>query len=74
MSNDTTSVVAMWLLPDDWVYGGWPLSGEIDITESIGNRDYVCGGSARGIQHMGSTLHWGQAPEDNRFYLTAGGL
>ena len=28
---------AMWMLPDDWVYGGWPMSGEIDITETIGN-------------------------------------
>ena len=27
---------AMWLLPESWVYGGWPMSGEIDIVESIG--------------------------------------
>ena len=27
---------AMWLLPEYWVYGGWPMSGEIDIIEIIG--------------------------------------
>ena len=26
----------MWMLPEDWVYGGWPMSGEIDIVEIIG--------------------------------------
>ena len=26
----------MWLLPEYWVYGGWPMSGEIDIIEIIG--------------------------------------
>ena len=27
--------MASWMLPSDWVYGGWPLSGEIDIMEAI---------------------------------------
>ena len=27
---------AMWMLPTDWVYGGWPASGEIDIMEHVG--------------------------------------
>ncbi len=26
---------AFWMLPTDWAYGGWPLSGEIDIMEAI---------------------------------------
>ena len=26
---------AFWMLPSDWEYGGWPISGEIDIMESI---------------------------------------
>ena len=26
---------AIWLLPTDWVYGGWPSSGEIDIMEAV---------------------------------------
>ncbi len=27
---------AIWMLPTDWVYGGWPESGEIDIMEHVG--------------------------------------
>lgn len=26
---------AIWMLPTDWVYGGWPASGEIDIMENF---------------------------------------
>lgn len=34
---------AIWMLPTDWAYGGWPKSGEIDIMEHVGydvNRIY----------------------------------
>lgn len=27
---------AIWMLPTDWAYGGWPSSGEIDILEHVG--------------------------------------
>lgn len=27
---------AIWMLPTDWKYGGWPKSGEIDIMEYVG--------------------------------------
>ena len=27
---------AIWMLPTDWIYGGWPASGEIDIMEYVG--------------------------------------
>lgn len=27
---------AIWMLPTDWEYGGWPDSGEIDIMEHVG--------------------------------------
>lgn len=27
---------AIWMLPTDWKYGGWPSSGEIDIMEHVG--------------------------------------
>ncbi len=33
---------AIWMLPTDWVYGGWPSSGEIDIMEHVGyNPDVI---------------------------------
>ena len=35
---------AIWMLPTDWNYGGWPKSGEIDIMEHVGydqNRVHV---------------------------------
>jgi beta-glucanase (GH16 family) len=35
---------AIWMLPTDWKYGGWPASGEIDILEHVGyNPDTVFG-------------------------------
>jgi beta-glucanase (GH16 family)/glycerophosphoryl diester phosphodiesterase len=27
---------AIWMLPTDWKYGGWPRSGEIDVMEHVG--------------------------------------
>lgn len=37
---------AIWMLPTDWAYGGWPKSGEIDIMENVGYDPYVIVGSA----------------------------
>lgn len=35
---------AIWMLPTDWVYGGWPASGEIDIMEHVGyDQDMIHG-------------------------------
>jgi len=31
---------AIWMLPTDWAYGGWPASGEIDIMENLGHIPY----------------------------------
>ena len=41
---------AFWMLPESTeIYAGWPVSGEIDIMETVGNRtNEACG-----------TLHWG---------------
>jgi|AntRauTorcE11898_2_1112593.scaffolds.fasta_scaffold00181_16 beta-glucanase (GH16 family) len=32
---------AVWMLPTDWEYGGWPSSGEIDIMEYVGYQPNV---------------------------------
>lgn len=47
---------AIWMLPRDNQYGGWPSSGEIDIMESRGNPPSYPPG---GYDTFGSTLHWG---------------
>lgn len=36
---------AIWMLPTDWVYGGWPKSGEIDIMEHVGYDPNIIHGS-----------------------------
>ncbi|ELT92417.1 hypothetical protein CAPTEDRAFT_92778 [Capitella teleta] len=63
---------AMWMLPEDWAYGDWPMSGEIDIVETMGNEDlkFTDSGEDTGIQKMGSTTHWGPSFDQNRYYLT----
>lgn len=40
---------AIWMLPTDWVYGGWAASGEIDIMELLGHEP----------QKVYGTLHYG---------------
>ncbi|XP_055300590.1 beta-1,3-glucan-binding protein-like [Sitodiplosis mosellana] len=49
---------AIWLLPTQWKYGGWPRSGEIDLLESRGNEKYG-NGSQIGVELVFSTLHFG---------------
>ena len=44
---------AFWMLPTDWVYGGWPASGEIDIMEMLGDN----------TQKTYGTIHWGDSPQ-----------
>ncbi|KAJ4455561.1 putative Beta-1,3-glucan-binding protein [Paratrimastix pyriformis] len=50
-------------------YGNWPASGEIDIMESRGNRNYPAslGG---GLDTFGSTLHWGPNGQYNGWSQT----
>jgi beta-glucanase (GH16 family) len=52
---------AIWMLPTDWVYGGWPASGEIDIMELLGQEPSKIYG----------TVHWGQ---DAAHHLSSGGF
>lgn len=51
---------AIWMLPTDTVYGGWPLSGEIDIFESF--QPGVAGPQPTGgANEIHGTLHYGYA-------------
>ena len=43
---------AVWMLPTDEVYGGWPQSGEIDIVEAINL-------GANDVQDILGTIHFG---------------
>lgn len=44
---------AIWMLPSDWVYGGWPECGEIDIIEHVGYTP----GIMHGTVHTGAYNH-----------------
>lgn len=49
---------AIWMLPTDWVYGGWAASGEIDIMEAVNLQ-------AAGGNQVHGTLHYGGEWPDN---------
>lgn len=62
--------LAIWLLPTQWKYGGWPLSGEIDLVEARGNEKY--GNDEQiGVEQVVSTLHFGPR-WDQDAYRTSG--
>ncbi len=48
---------AIWMLPTDEVYGGWPQSGEIDIMEMVGHEPETVHG----------TVHFGEEWPNNQF-------
>jgi len=48
---------AIWMMPEESVYGDWPRSGEIDIAESRGN-DVKYPGGGRNLYY--GTTHWGK--------------
>lgn len=52
---------AIWLIPKAF-YGVWPMSGEIDIMESRGNRKLFKNHKNIGSEQVESTLHFG--PDD----------
>ena len=71
---------AVWMMPDDPAYGPWPLSGEIDILETvnIGAACDECPDSDVENRTV-SALHFGDLPPDNAYLdaktpLAAGGL
>ena len=47
---------AFWMMPTKSVYGGWPVSGEMDIMEYLGHDSTTVYG----------TLHYGGRPPDNK--------
>ncbi len=56
---------AIWMLPEDWSRGGWPLSGEIDILEAV-NLGTPCEECPGGRQStILGTLHFGKRPPEN---------
>lgn len=58
---------AIWMMPEDSVYGDWPRSGEIDIMESRGNgRSYDEGG----LDHYYGSMHWGPTADTDAYYKT----
>lgn len=59
---------AVWMMPAENAYGGWPLSGEIDILEAvnIGAACEACEGGV-GENRTISALHFGDTPPDNEF-------
>lgn len=58
---------AIWMLPEDNAYGGWALSGEIDIMEAV-NLGVDCAACPTGREDtILGTLHFGGAWPDNDF-------
>ncbi|KAJ8935956.1 hypothetical protein NQ318_015791, partial [Aromia moschata] len=62
---------AIWLLPRWNQYSGWPVSGEIDMMESRGNRDLTnSAGVNIGIQQVSSSLIFGPNLHYTRYKYT----
>ena len=58
---------AIWMLPTDWKYGGWPASGEIDIMEHVGYDPGVVHGTIHTelYNHMKQTQKEGKITVDD---------
>ncbi|CAH1786670.1 unnamed protein product [Owenia fusiformis] len=61
---------AIWMVPMREEYGKWPASGEIDIVEVRGNKDFKLDGESIGVDQMGSTMHWGPYFGNNQYLRT----
>ncbi|MBB4612325.1 glycoside hydrolase family 16 protein [Novosphingobium taihuense] len=58
---------AIWMLPEDWAYGGWARSGEIDIMEAV-NLGQPCEACEGGQENrVLGTIHFGGEPPRNRY-------
>lgn len=59
---------AVWMLPTDWVYGGWAASGEIDIVEAVNLKTASDAADAQPGElesRVHGTLHYGKAWPEN---------
>jgi beta-glucanase (GH16 family) len=59
---------AIWMLPTDWVYGGWAASGEIDIMEAVNlkTQSDAPGAQAGELEsRVHGTLHYGKEWPNN---------
>lgn len=56
---------AIWMLPSDWKYGGWPASGEIDIMEHVGYDP----GVVHGTIHTESYNHIKQTQKEGKITI-----
>ncbi|WP_391091685.1 family 16 glycosylhydrolase [Vibrio sp. NH-UV-68] len=57
---------AIWMLPTDWVYGGWAASGEIDIMEAVNlGTAYQEGDEVKPENRVHGTLHYGKSWPNN---------
>jgi beta-glucanase (GH16 family) len=54
---------AVWMMPTDSVYGGWPKSGEIDIVEAVNLKADTAAGTPE--NHVYGTLHYGRDAPNN---------
>ena len=48
---------AIWMMPLESIYGGWPASGEIDLVEIRGDN----------MQEILSTVHYGSDPSNHKY-------
>jgi len=55
---------AIWMMPTEWNYGGWPDSGEIDIMEAVGRSR----GKVFGTIHTGAYNHMRGTQKGKSFY------
>ncbi|KAJ5639917.1 uncharacterized protein N7484_007779 [Penicillium longicatenatum] len=60
---------AIWMMPQNDIYGAWPASGEIDIAESRGNdaETYNLGDNI-----VSSSMHWGTTYDNDAYTLSSG--
>ncbi len=67
---------AIWMLPTDWQYGGWPISGEIDIMEHVGFEPNIIYGTVHteAYNHIKGTQRGGKkeiTTTSEKFHLFA---